>query len=122
MKYGGEPEEYDIRVEAENPVCGDRLVLFASRRNGRLSHFRWQAVGCPPVLAAAEAACVLLNEGGGESDAGREVGKKVSEEVLLHCLEGLPASSRHAVKLVLEGLNKLHEIAGYAREEDVTET
>lgn len=46
-------EEADRSVEADNPLCGDRLQLFLKLDNGRIADISFQGCGCAISVASA---------------------------------------------------------------------
>ena len=98
MKFQGELEHESVRAEMTNPVCGDVLRLSLDIRDGIVRQARWKAEGCPPTLAAAD---LLV-----EWIVGKAVGEleRINVDEIVTCLEGLPATSRHAVQLAVSTL------------------
>lgn len=82
-------------AEGENPVCGDKVRIEMLIEGEIISQMRWLASGCPPAIAAASAASVLL-EGHSLQDA-----RQIDRAALAGALGGVPARKAHAVSLVL---------------------
>jgi nitrogen fixation NifU-like protein len=97
----GEALPADARVELENPVCGDRLVLSARVADGKLVEVRFLARGCVAAIGCAAALCEKLEGGTLES------AQRYSREELLRDVGGLEPASRHAAALALEARDSL---------------
>ena len=104
----------DLRVEVENPVCGDVLRLFVRRRahrsagdtelESRIEAVRFQVLGCPPAVAAGSILTGLL-----EGAARRELGR-LDVETIDRALGGLPDRSRHVAYLARDAVQALLKI------------
>jgi hypothetical protein len=93
-----------VRVQGENPICGDRLAFGALHETGRLTELRFQASACPACLAVASCAVELFE--GGELPAGPPFDRlrgRIQE------LGGLATHEGHALKLVEQLLSELRE-------------
>ena len=91
----GELEHPNAVADGENPVCGDTVRIEMRIEDGIITQIRWLASGCPPAIAAASAASVLL-QGSSLEDA-----RRVDRDRLAAALGGLPARKAHAATLVL---------------------
>jgi len=97
----GEIPNASATVEATNPVCGDRLRLWVTVREGRIVAARFKVEGCIPAVACAS---WLTERMIGMSRA--ELGG-VSAAEIETALGGLPSASRHAAALAATGLQQL---------------
>lgn len=94
-RNAGELEDPNAVAEGGNPVCGDTVRIQMRIQDGVITQIRWSASGCPPAIAAASAASVLL-EGCSLDEA-----RRVDRARLSAALGGLPARKAHAATLVL---------------------
>lgn len=94
------------RAVAENPACGDVLVLYGARRDGKLV-LRFEARGCWAVAACASACCEALEGAEGTRDADAEVTRVVD------ALGALPRTRRHAARMFVRALDEV--LAGLGR-------
>ena len=95
-----------MRVEIENPACGDILELAAKITAERIAEIRFRAKGCVSAMACASALTELVS---GQSliDAG-----KMGREELVDKVGGLPDASQHAAYLAMDALHALLKKAG----------
>lgn len=100
-RNAGEMEAPDVRVQVENPVCGDVLALSARIDQGRIREIRFKAKGCVPSMACGSALTALAT--------GRtlEEAAAIRKESVIDLLGGLPPASSHAAELALEALSRL---------------
>lgn len=56
-RHFGEPEAWTHKMEAYNPLCGDRLTLFATIADGEVKNLRFQGEGCAISMASASMMC-----------------------------------------------------------------
>ncbi len=91
----GKLDDPNAVAEGENPVCGDTVRIEMRIQDDVITHIRWLARGCPPAIAVASAASVLL-EGSTLEDA-----RRLDSARLAAALDGLPARKAHAASLVL---------------------
>ncbi len=89
-------EDADADVELTNPVCGDRLRLTLSVRDGRVREARFLAYGCPPTIACGSVLTELL-QGKTLEEAARLTRQDITQR-----LGGLPARKGHAAALSVE--------------------
>jgi nitrogen fixation NifU-like protein len=89
------------RGDAENPVCGDRLVLFVRAKDGVIAELRWRATACPATLAVAELAARTCQ---GRKADGVTLMTWLRDEVLR--LGGLEPTERHALDLLSLALGR----------------
>jgi len=97
-RNAGVIEDADADLELTNPVCGDRLRLTLSVRDGRVHAARFLAYGCPPTLACGSALTELIQGKTLEETA------RLSREELANELGGLPTRKGHAAALAVEVL------------------
>jgi NifU-like protein involved in Fe-S cluster formation len=98
----GSLENATCQAHRENPVCGDEVTLSARvTPSGRLETLRFQAVGCPPAIAATS----LLTEWA----QGRTIqeAQRLTPQELSEMLGGLPPNKSHAVILAVETLRAI---------------
>lgn len=100
-RHAGEIAGADAMVEAENPVCGDVLKLWAVARDGAVEEMSFKAAGCVPAIACGSWVA--------EWGQGRAVDalRGVTAEEIERALGGLPAASRHASILAVDALRLL---------------
>jgi NifU-like protein involved in Fe-S cluster formation len=97
-RNAGRLEDADADVELTNPVCGDRLRLSLSVRDGRVTAARFLAYGCPPTLACGSALTELIR---GKT---LEEAARLTRQDLTRQLGSLPARKGHAAALSIETL------------------
>lgn len=94
----GDLEDAHGRAEAENPVCGDQIVVALRLEGGRVSAIAHRVRGCSGAIAAAsimsELACQAAPEALGAID----------RDAIDGALGGLPTLKRHGADLAAEGL------------------
>jgi nitrogen fixation protein NifU and related proteins len=91
----GEMDNADAQAFVENPVCGDRLQLWITVRDGRIGAASWRADGCAAAIAAASVTSELVR-GMELSEAGA-----LQRETVIEALGGLPARKAHAAALAV---------------------
>jgi nitrogen fixation NifU-like protein len=90
-----------VTVEVTNPACGDILRLSARFQNGRVMEARYKTRGCTASIAAGSVLTEWMT------------GKSRVELMLLlpktieDALGGLPAESKHAAMLCVDGVRAL---------------
>jgi nitrogen fixation NifU-like protein len=94
----GELPEPSVRVQVENPVCGDVLELSLKVENGTIIDARFRARGCVPSVACASK---LTEDVVGKTVAHAQA---LKSEVLAESLGGLPNGSIHASQLAIDAL------------------
>jgi len=100
-RNAGVVPDADVRVEMENPACGDVLELTAKIDNGRIEEIRFRAKGCVAAMACASALTEIVS-GILVSEA-----RQVQREVVLQKVGGLPEASGHAAYLAIDALKEL---------------
>ena len=97
-RNAGEVADSDVRVQVENPACGDILKLTLRVEDGRIADIRFLAKGCVPAMACGSALTELVK------------GKTVEEvlqlrrEEVVRAVGGLPEASAHASHLAMDAL------------------
>jgi nitrogen fixation NifU-like protein len=97
----GEVENPTASVELSNPVCGD-VVRFSARVGaGKIVEIRFRAKGCVPAMACASALTEMVK--------GREIEslRSLTSEDVEAVVDGVPAASRHASEMAVDGLRRL---------------
>jgi nitrogen fixation NifU-like protein len=97
-RNAGELPDADIRVEVENPACGDILRLAVKVADGRISEIRFKAKGCVPAMACASALTELVR---GKTLAET---RALSRDDVIQAVGGVPEASTHAGHLAIEAL------------------
>ena len=100
-RQSGQLPDADVRVQRNNPVCGDILELSARISGGQIKEIRFLAKGCVPTIACASALCSLVQ--GKDLD----VAAAHTRDLLISELDGIPPASEHALQLALETLRQL---------------
>lgn len=100
-RFQGELDNETVRIEAENPVCGDKLRLSLEIKDGRIIAARYKASGCPPAIAAADVLVELI------TDKPLAEAKRLTKDDLLALLPDLPKTSEHALALAVSAVKKI---------------
>jgi nitrogen fixation protein NifU and related proteins len=88
------------QAEEQNPVCGDRITLYLQISAGKIEKAGFLAYGCPATIACGSALTELLHSSNVD-DA-----KKITRQMLIENIGGLPARKHHAAALAIETLHK----------------
>jgi nitrogen fixation NifU-like protein len=56
-RHFGAPAHFTHKLEAFNPLCGDRLTLYATMENGELKDVQFDGKGCAISVASASMMC-----------------------------------------------------------------
>jgi nitrogen fixation NifU-like protein len=56
-RHFGAPAHFTHKMEAFNPLCGDRLTLYATIENGELKDVQFDGKGCAISVASASMMC-----------------------------------------------------------------
>jgi len=94
----GETSRVDARGRAENPACGDELVLTLRLEDGRISEARFRASGCAASIASSSMTTVLLE--GRTLDQARGL----TNLDVATALGGLPPAKMHCSVLAEEAV------------------
>ncbi len=104
-RNAGELPDANALAEETNPVCGDRLRLSLSIKNGRIDAVGFLAYGCPPTIACGSVLTELI-KGRTPQDAMR-----LTKRDLVEAVGGLPSRKQHAASLAIETLHTAIETA-----------
>src|SRR5512146_297864 len=94
----GEVSGADVRVQVENPVCGDLLQLSLKLLAGRIAAVAFRAKGCVPAIACGSKLTDMI---AGKTPAEARV---LRREDLVAAIGGLPEASTHASHLAMDAL------------------
>ncbi len=100
-RNAGELDPATVRVEVENPACGDRLRLTVRVEQGVMAEVRFQVRGCTASIAAGSALTEWLT--GRRADEAAALRAEVIEEAL----GGLIPESKHAAVLCVDAAREL---------------
>src|SRR5690242_15669887 len=56
-RHFGAPAQYTHKLDACNPLCGDRLTLYATLENGTVKDVFFEGKGCAISVASASMMC-----------------------------------------------------------------
>jgi len=97
-RNAGQLPDANALAEETNPVCGDRLRLSLSIRDGRIEAARFLAYGCPATLACGSALAEMLE---GMTVEGA---LHLTRREIVNAVGGLPGRKQHAAALAIETL------------------
>jgi nitrogen fixation NifU-like protein len=100
-RNAGALESATNQAEEQNPVCGDRITLYLQICAGRIEKVGFLAYGCPATIACGSALTELL-QSSSVDDA-----RKITRQLLLEAVGGLPSRKHHAAALAIETLHKV---------------
>ena len=101
-RNAGVLDDADLRVEVDNPVCGDVLRLTLRRAaDGSIEDVRFQAYGCPAAVAVGSLLTELLR---GKS---RDALAEIDRDVVDRALGGLSSEKAHAAVLAQDVVARL---------------
>lgn len=100
-RFVGELPPPAITVEVSNPACGDILRLAAAFEGDSVAEVRYRVRGCTASIAAGSALAEMI---AGKTRAALST---VSAEDIEERLGGLPAASKHAAALCVDGVRAL---------------
>ena len=100
-RFVGELPPPAITVEVSNPACGDILRLAAAFEGDSVAEVRYRVRGCTASIAAGSALAEMI---AGKTRAALST---VSAEDIEERLGGLPAASKHAAALSVDGVRAL---------------
>ncbi len=104
-RHVGELPPPAITIEVSNPACGDILRLSAAFETDRVADVGYRVRGCTASIAAGSALTeMMLGQTRGALAA-------ISTADIEERLGGLPAASKHAAALCLDGLRALLKLA-----------
>jgi len=98
-KYLGEMENPHGRTTITGP-CGDTMTIFLKMKDNKIVDARFVTDGCMTTIVAGSMACELA--------IGRTIKDafKISDEVILESLDGLPDESAHCALLASNTLRE----------------
>jgi nitrogen fixation NifU-like protein len=104
-KNVGELEPPAVTVEVSNPVCGDILRLSVRFEDEAVAEVRYKAKGCAAAIAAGSALTEWM--------AGKTRAQLAALEpaVIEAALDGVPAESKHAAVLSVDGVKAVLKTA-----------
>jgi nitrogen fixation NifU-like protein len=94
----GEVPGADVRVQVENPACGDVLQLSLKLLDGRIAAVAFRAKGCVPAIACGSKLTDMLC---GKTPA---EARGLRRDHLIVGIGGLPEASIHASHLAMDAL------------------
>ena len=94
----GELVSPSVKVQVENPVCGDVLEFSLRVEQGIITHARFRARGCVASVACASR---LTETVVGKTS---QQAQRLNSEALVESLGGLPMGSAHASQLAIDAL------------------
>jgi len=101
-RNAGVIDDADLRIEVENPVCGDLLRLSLRRSAaGRIEAVRFQVYGCPAAVATGSLLTELL------AGRSRDELAMIDRARLEDGLGGLSSESAHAAVLGEDAVARL---------------
>ena len=109
-RNAGVVADADASARIENPACGDVLALSVKVADGRIEEIRFKAKGCVAAMACGSALTELVR--------GKTLGdaRRLTREVLVREVGGLPQASSHAGHLAMDALGAvLRKLAGSDR-------
>jgi nitrogen fixation protein NifU and related proteins len=109
-RNAGELPSPALKIEANNPVCGDILHLWVLVEAGCIRQIRFKAKGCVAAIACGSMLTELVL---GKSP--EEAGQLTSREIAA-ALGGLPSESGHAADLAEQALKSALQIAQRRRD------
>ena len=84
----------------ENEVCSDIIKIYLKIVNGIIVDVKFEAKGCPPVIASC---CVITKM---VKDINIEKAKGITANEITEHLDGLPNEKIHCAELVIKTLRK----------------
>ena len=81
-----------------DPTCGDYLTIYIKVKDNRISEISFLVLGCPAAIATSSMTTVLAK--GKILDEALEI----SEEDVIHALDGLPENKVHCSNLGVSAL------------------
>ena len=96
------PAAYDASAKGDNPMCGDRVQVFARRDGDRVAEAGFEARGCEIMIASADLMCGAVP---GQPVAGiRDLSDQVAAMARTGLCDGCDAALRR-----LQPLSAVHE-------------
>jgi nitrogen fixation NifU-like protein len=100
-RHVGELPPPAVTVEVSNPACGDILRLSAAFEGDRIVEARYRVRGCTASIAAGSALAEII------TGMTRDALASISNADIEERLGGLPAASKHAAALCVDGVRAL---------------
>ena len=100
-RNAGELEAATVRVDVENPACGDQMRLTARVENGVVAAVRYKVRGCTASIAAGSALTEWLTGRSVKEAAG------LRSDDIERALGGLIPESKHAAVLCVDAAREL---------------
>lgn len=97
-RYPGEIANPDAVAEEVNPVCGDRIRLSLSIKNGQILEARFLAYGCAATLACGSVLAEMVTQ------RSLAEARMIARNEIIDRLQGLPRRKHHAAALAVETL------------------
>jgi nitrogen fixation NifU-like protein len=94
----GEVSGADVRVQVENPACGDVLQLSLKLLDGRIAAVAFRAKGCVPAIACGSKLTDMIC---GKTPV---EARALRRQDLVTAIGGLPEASSHASHLAMDAL------------------
>jgi nitrogen fixation NifU-like protein len=103
-RNAGVLDDADLRIEVDNPICGDVLRLTLRRASdGLIEDVRFQAYGCPAAVAVGSLLTELLR---GKS---RDELLDIDKTSVDRALGGLSSEKAHAAVLAQDAIQRLRD-------------
>jgi nitrogen fixation NifU-like protein len=103
-RFVGELPPPAITIEVSNPACGDILRLSAAFDGDLITEVRYRVRGCTASIAAGSALAEMI------AGKPRQALNSISAADIEERLGGLPAASKHAAALCIDGLRALLQL------------
>jgi nitrogen fixation NifU-like protein len=103
-RHVGELPPPAVTIEVSNPACGDILRLSAAFDGDGIAEARYRVRGCTASIAAGSALAEMI------TGQPRAALLSISAADIEERLGGLPAASKHAAALCLDGLRALLKV------------
>ncbi|MGH8248074.1 MAG: iron-sulfur cluster assembly scaffold protein, partial [Gammaproteobacteria bacterium] len=94
----GEVPDADVRVEVENPACGDIMLLTLKLAGGRIAEARYRTRGCVASIACGSLLTEWLR------NKTLEEARALRREEVVTAIGGLSNETMHASHLVMDAL------------------
>ena len=101
----GQIKDADAVGEAGSPVCGDVMKIYLSIENDKIKDVKFETLGCAAAIAVSSALTDIVK------DKKLDEASKITKDIIIDELGGLPNPKIHCSMLSLEALHKA--IEGY---------
>lgn len=107
-RHASRPVGFDAQARGDNPMCGDRVTVFARRAGDGVAEAGFEARGCEITVASADMMC--------DAVAGRSAGdiRRMAAEVETLARTGYCAACDAALQ-ALQPLSAVHEYPSRVR-------